>query len=59
MKNKSNYAVPPEVTSAAGHCQASSPGPCISVYGQVIKWFDVSSILVMYLSIKAMYKYMA
>ena len=28
----------PEVTSAAGYCKCTSPGPCISDYGQVIKY---------------------
>ena len=32
---------------------------CISDYGQVINCLDVSNVLVMYLSTKAMYKYMA
>ena len=31
--------------------KATSPGPCISDKGQVIKCLDVSSVLVMYLSI--------
>ena len=48
-----------EVTSAAGYCKATSPGPCISDYGQEIKCLDVISVLAMSLSLKAIYKYMA
>ena len=39
--------------------KATSPGPGISDEGQVLKCLDVSSVLVMYLSIKAIYKYIA
>ena len=57
--DNANSADFPEVTSAAGYCKVTSPGPCSSYYGQVIKCLDVSSALVVYLSTKAIYKYMA